>query len=63
MKESKGNQIAPDYLIANVASFNAFAVTKDIIQFNKNGITLTKAAAQAIKVKKGQRVRIVKTKG
>jgi len=52
-----------DYLIANVASFNAFAVTKDKIQFNKNGITLTKAAAQAIKIKKGQKARFVKVKG
>jgi len=52
-----------DYLIANVATLNAFAVTKDKIQFNKNGITLTKATARAIKVKKGQRVRFVRAKG
>jgi len=52
-----------DYLIANVASIKTFAVTKDKIQFNKDGITLTKAAANAIKIKKGQKVRFVKAKG
>jgi len=52
-----------DYLIANVASFNAFAVTKDKIRLDQNGITLTKATAEAIKIKKGQKVRFVKAKG
>jgi len=52
-----------DYLIANVTSIKAFAVTKDKILFHKGCITLTKTAARAIKIKKGQRVRFVKVKG
>ncbi len=47
-----------DYLIANVASLPAFAVIKNKIRIIKNSIVLTKAAAQAIRVKVGQKVRV-----
>jgi len=52
-----------DYLVANVSSVKAFAVTKDKVALKNNGIILTKKAAKALKINKGQKVRIVKVKG
>ena len=52
-----------DYLIANVSSLKAFRVTKDKVILGEDGVTLRKETAKAIKVAKGQKVRVVKIKG
>ena len=51
-----------DYLIANVTAFEKFCVTKDKVALSKKGVTITKNTADALKVFKGQKLRIVKTK-
>jgi len=53
----------PEYLIANVASYKSFRVTKDQIMVDRKGVTLTERAARALQIAAGQKVRIVKTKG
>jgi arginine N-succinyltransferase len=56
-------ELGENYLIANVTTLNAFKVTHDNIRIHTNGVTITKAAAQAIRIKIGQKVRFVKARG
>ncbi len=52
-----------DYLIANVTTLKSFRVTVDKIVLTKQGVIISRNAAKAIKVSKGQEVRIVTPKG
>jgi arginine N-succinyltransferase len=52
-----------EYLIANVESYKAFRVTKDVLLTSSRGVIITKQAARALNLKVGQKVRYVKVRG
>jgi len=52
-----------DYLIANVSSFKNFRVTMDQIVLSKKSVVISKEAARALQVKKGEHLRVVKARG
>ena len=51
------------YLIANISSFKKFRVTMDKSILSQKGVTITTNTARVLKVSKGQKVRIVKSRG